>query len=92
MLAACNPRLEAQRGRHLQALQAVGRIHFLAAVGLRSPLSCGLSVGDHSGPRGHPRSLPCGPLHGSLTLPISLHFEPLPSGRTQALLRAHLIR
>lgn len=43
-------------------------------VGLRSPLSCRLLARDHLAPKGHSRSLPCNPLHGSLTLPISLHL------------------
>lgn len=71
--AAHTPRCRLSRGNIFRPFRLL--VEFLSLwVGLRSPLSCRLLAGDHVAPRGHPRSLPCDPLHRSLTLPIFLHL------------------
>lgn len=60
-------------GNIFRPFQVAGRIPFLVGRGW-VPLSCKLLAGDHVAPRGHPRSLPCDPSCGSLTLPIFLHL------------------
>lgn len=71
--AAHTPGCRLSRGNIFRPFRLL--VEFLSLwVGLRFPLSCRLLAGDHVAPRGHPRSLPCDPLHGSLTLPILLHL------------------
>lgn len=65
---------------------AVGRIHFLAVVGLRTP-----------GPRGHARSLPCDSSSSRAATGTLPHVNPPTlqascSGRAPSHLWAHLIR
>lgn len=45
---------------------------------LRSPFSCRLSAGCRSAPRGHPRSLPCGPSMGALHFQADFRQGPVP--------------
>lgn len=54
-------------------LSGVGKTRVLLVVGLRSLLSCRLSVGGRSAPGGQPRSLPHGPSVGPS------HFQTLTS-------------
>lgn len=71
--AACTPGCRLSRGNIFRPFRLL--VEFISLwVGLRSPLSCRLLARDHLAPKGHSRSLPCSPLHGSLTLPISLHL------------------